>query len=395
MQQTNGWRTVLNRLRPWHVVLVGMLALLAATFVANDGDTDAYVDIGSCYAQCDPDAECRALLEDDTADEDARDALDEDAEGYDGQFAYFIARDLDSAAPCIDVPAYRYQRILLPLLGAMFSFGNDGLIPVIFVVVNLAALVVSTALLEDLLMALGRSRWFALVYGGFFGVVVAVRLGTTEALAYGLVAGAIWVLMQRERPLLAAGLLALAAFSKETTGLFVAGFMLYYALERRWRDVLLTGVIVGVPFLLWQLYLYDWLGEFGIGSGGAGGTSFEIVPYNGVWRIGLDGSLAAFLVLGALFIPSAVIPSVWGVWVTVKEFRRGERHLYTCLFFAMVVIMPFVPFSTYREFLGIFRFIVGMVMMHVLYAGLRYPGRPLTYSTLWLVLLLFVPSVLS
>ncbi|MEO0562413.1 MAG: hypothetical protein AAF125_09875, partial [Chloroflexota bacterium] len=39
------------------------------------------------------------------------------AEGYDGQFTYFIARDPAGAAPLIDVPAYRYQRILLPALG--------------------------------------------------------------------------------------------------------------------------------------------------------------------------------------------------------------------------------------------------------------------------------------
>lgn len=388
-------KPLLTLIRPWQVVLVGMMIILIATLIANDGETDAYVDIGTCYEQCNPDAECRSLLEDEDADEDAVEELDEDAEGYDGQFTYFIARDLDSAAPCIDVPAYRYQRILLPILGAMFSFGNDDLIPIIFVLVNLTALVASTALLEDLLVAMGRSRWFAVVYGGFFGVVVGVRLGTTEPLAYGLVAGAIWLLIQREQPLLAAALLALAAFTKETTGLFVAGFMLYYALERRWRDATLTGLIVGVPFLLWQIYLHNWLGEFGIGSGGAGGTSFEFIPYNGIWRIWVDGSFAAFVVLGLLFIPSAVIPSAWGLWVTTKEFLSGQYHLYTCLFFAMVIIMPFVPFSTYREFLGIFRFIVGMVMMHVLYAALRYPGRPLTYSTLWLILLLFIPSVLS
>jgi hypothetical protein len=395
MQALNTIRGILANLYPWQVVLLGVMLMLGATLVVNEGDTDAYAQIGTCYSQCDPDAQCRILLEDDDADEEALDELDDNAEGYDGQFTYFIARDLDGAAPCIDVPAYRYQRILLPLFGAVFSFGNDDLIPLVFVVVNMAALVISTALLEDLLVGLGRSRWFALVYGGFFGVVVAVRLSTTEALAYGLVVGAIWVFMQREQPIIAALLLALAAFAKETTGLFVAGFMLYYLLERRWRDLLLTGVIVGVPFLLWQLYLYNWLGEFGIGSGGAGGTSFEIIPYNGVWRIWFDGSFAAFVLLGALFIPSAVVPSVWGLWVTVKEFRSRQYHLYTCLFFAMVVIMPFVPFSTYREFLGIFRFIIGMVMMHVLYAALRYPGRPLTYSTLWLILLLFVPSVLE
>jgi hypothetical protein len=254
-----------------------------------------------------------------------------------------------------------------------------------FVVINLIALVVSVALLEQLLVQLGVSRWFAITYGLFFGSVVALRVSATEPLAYGLVVGAVWLSQQEnERLWLQAILLALAAFAKETTGLFVAGFLLYYALEKRWTDGIRLALVVGIPFGLWQLYLYDWLGAFGIGSGGAGGTSFEIIPYNGIWRIAYDesGSLAAFALLGVLFIPSVMLPSVWGLWATIREFRDGQYHLYTCLFFAMLAIMPFVPFSTYREFIGIYRFIVGMVMMHILYCGLRYQGRPLVYSKL-------------
>jgi hypothetical protein len=54
--------------------------------------------------------------------------------------------------------------------------------------------------------------------------------------------------------------------------------------------------------------------------------------------------------------------------------------------------MPFVPFSTYREFLGLLRFIPGLVLMTVLYAAHYRLRRPLVYSTLWIVLLLFVVS---
>lgn len=386
-------QVLLHKIRPWQVVTLFLIGLMVATLAANNGNTDAFVQIGSCYSQCDPDAACRDILGNPDATQEEKDSLAEDAEGYDGQFVYFIASDPAEAAPCIDVPAYRYQRILLPMSGRILSFGNTDLLPIAFVLINSIALILSTMLVEQLLVQMDRSRWFALVYGLFFGMVVSVRLSTTEPLAYGLVVGAIWF-EQRKQPYITIALMLLAAFAKETTGLFVAGFLLYYLLERRWRDFAIMTIVVGGAFGAWQLYLYDFLGEFGIGSGGVGGTSFEIIPYNGIWRIWFDGSFAAFVVLGALFIPSAVIPSMWGLWVTIKEFRSGEYHLYTCLFFAMVIIMPFVPFSTYREFLGIFRFIVGMVLMHVLYAGLRYPGRPLTYSTLWLVLLIFLPSVL-
>lgn len=372
--------TFARKIRPWQVVLAFMVIYLCVILAREGGDTKAFVQIGSCYSQC------TAIDIDEGCPKDAE-------EGYDGQFVYYIARNPGGAAPCIDVPAYRYQRILLPVLGRYLALGIEDLMPMAFVIINLVALGSSTLLLEQLLVQLGVSRWFAITYGLFFGSVIAVRVSTTEPLAYGFVVMAIWLSQQEnERLWLQALMLAAAAFTKETTGLFVAGFLLYYALEKRWTDGIRLALAVGIPFGLWQLYLYDWLGAFGVGSGGAGGTSFEIIPYNGIWRIAYDdgGNLEAFALLGILFIPSVVLPSLWGLWATIQEFREGKYHLYTCLFFASLAIMPFVPFSTYREFIGIYRFIVGMVMMHILYCGLRHQGRPLIYSTLWMVLLFFL-----
>lgn len=44
-------------------------------------------------------------------------------EGYDGQFVYYIAQNLDplEVQAKLDVPAYRYQRILLPILARFLS----------------------------------------------------------------------------------------------------------------------------------------------------------------------------------------------------------------------------------------------------------------------------------
>jgi hypothetical protein len=88
------------------------------------------------------------------------------------------------------------------------------------------------------------------------------------------------------------------------------------------------------------------------------------------------------------------VPSVWGTVSTLLDlWQRRPVHLYTCLYLVNAAILAFVPFSTYREFLGILRFIVGMVLSHLLYTALRYPNRrPLVYSTLWLVLLGFLIS---
>lgn len=362
-------------LRPWALVLTVTVIYLAGILISNDYDPKTFVTLGDCFNVC------QGATGDDCAD---------GTEGYDGQFAYYIARDLLHSADCLDVPAYRMQRILLPVLGRILSLGKTELIPWAFVAINLAALLTGTALLEDLLIQHKASRWFALSYGLFVGVVMAVRLSTTEALAYGLVIAGIWA-GERERPWQSALWFALAGLAKETTGLFAAGYLLYFVLHRRWWAAFRFAIIVGGPFVAWQIVLYDWLGAFGAGSGGAKATPFELIPYNGVWKIATDGSFAAFLLLGVLLIlPSTVLPSLWALWRTLRDLRDQRWTLYTCLLLTNATVMPFVPFSTYREFLGLLRFIPGLVLMVVLYAAQERLRRPLLYSTLWIVLILFV-----
>ncbi len=110
-----------------------------------------------------------------------------------------------------------------------------------------------------------------------------------------------------------------------------------------------------------------------------------------MWKIATDGSFAAFLLLGVLLIlPSTVLPSLWALWRTLRDLRHQRWTLYACLLLSNAAVMPFVPFSTYREFLGLLRFIPGLVLMVVLYAAQERARRPLVYSTLWIVLLLFV-----
>lgn len=371
--------------RPWMVVLVILVSYLAAILATNDGDPKTFVTLGTCFSQCiGNNGEDCDVPKDATLDEQLA------IEGYDGQFNYYIARDPAHAAPCIDNPAYRYQRILLPLLGRIASLGSADLIPWTFVFINGLSLIVSTRLLEDLLANVGRKIWFVLGYGLFFGIVIAVRLSTSEPLAYGLVILAIWA-HHKNWGGLAAAALGLAGLAKETTGLFAVGFLLWFALHRRWKAAAQMILWAGVPFVLWQLYLYAWLGEFGAGSGGAKATPFEIIPFGGVIRIWTEGSLAAFLLLGGLLLGVPILlPTLWALRESWRDWRRRTISLYTCLLFASAIIMPFLPFSTYREFLGIFRFVPGLVLMVILYSAERNLRRPLMYSTLWIALLMFL-----
>src|SRR5690349_9834132 len=167
---------MLTRIRPYQIVLLVCAAYLLLTVLMSGGDSRVFVTLGDCFAQCSV-AVCTIGPEN----------------GYDGQFAYYIARDPSHAAPCIDVPAYRYQRILLPIMGRVLALGSENVIPLAFMAINLIALVGSTALLENLLEVQKVSRIYALAYGLFGGLVIAVRLSTSEPLAYGLAVLAIWL----------------------------------------------------------------------------------------------------------------------------------------------------------------------------------------------------------
>jgi hypothetical protein len=307
--------------------------------------------------------------------------------GYDGQFSYFIARDPTNAAPLInamgDVAAYRYQRILHPILARLLALGQDSLIPWVMVAINLVALAIGTAAMEQLLIAERASPWYALVYGLFGGVFFAIRVDTAEPLAYGLVLLAI-LAGQRNRLVWQAILLALAVLAKETTIFFVAGYLAYYALERRWRDLVRLALIGLVPFAAWELFLLRWLGQTGIGSGGALATPFEIIPFNGIWRLREFGT-SVFVLFGLIPILTALLPTLWALWRGVRDVIRRRGHPYVFLMLANAAIIPFVPFSTYREPLGLARFLVGLVISVVLYAAMRRALRPLRYSTFWVL----------
>lgn len=363
-----------TRIRPWHIVTVLCLLYIVIVLLRSGGDPLALVTLGTRFDQGDPHG----------------------TEGYDGQFVYYIARDPTTAAAFIDVPAYRFQRILLPILGQVLALGQTPLIPWGLLVINLVSLAVGTALLEHLLAQQKISRWYALTYGLTIGTFGAVRLSLPEPLAYALVLGGI-ILAQRERWLWSAVLFALAALARETTLLFPFAYGLYMLSRRHVRTASVFGAVTLLPFAVWQMVLYQHFGTLGINSGGAMATPFEIVPFAGVVRIFTesppDARLGLLAVYGAVLVPFILVPALWALWCCWKDWPNWSAC--TFLLFANAAIMPFVPFSTYREPLGILRFIVGLQLAVILYAAERRRGRALRNSTIWILTLLFAFTLLQ
>jgi hypothetical protein len=360
-------------------VLVLGLAYVGLTLIRYGGDPLAFALVGRRYSQSDP----------------------QGTQGYDGQFAYYIARDPASGWQYCDVPAYRYQRILYPVLAWALALGQPEAVGWTLIALNVAALAAGTYFTERLLAAQGASRWYALVYGLYGGLVAGLRLDLAEPLAYGLVQAGLWAWEKQEAGSrkqgvgsgwgfgvwgLGFGLLALAALAKETALIAVAGLCIYLVLERRWRQAMGLGLTVGLPFAAWQVVLWAWLGRPGVGAGGAMATPFEWLPFAGLLRVATV-EWSAFWILLAIEGPLFVLPAIWALSGSVRDLLRGRRHPWITVLLAQAAALPFLPFSTWREPLAMARLAVGLVAATLLYGAQRRSRRVLTFSLLWLATL--------
>ena len=187
-------------------------------------------------------------------------------------------------APLLDVPAYRYQRILYPLLARLLALGKPEWIPWSLLLIGLVSIPLTTLAVARLLAGWGINPWYALVVGLWSGLLLSLLSDLAEPLAFCLVA---WGLLARElgKHRLAWGLFTLAVFAKEVTLVFVFALLLDYLFRRDLRSVFALTAVALLPFGLFQVWLWLQFGSPGIGSGGAMATSFEWLPFMGFWRI--------------------------------------------------------------------------------------------------------------
>ncbi len=348
---------------PTHVTILLMLMYLGSVLASSDWDPMAFVRIGAQYQQ--------------------EGAVDE--QGYDGQFVYFIARnpDPDQISPFLDDPAYRYQRILLPMLARLLSFGRLEALPWMLLLIGFVSHAAGTWFVEKTLVRQGVSRWYALTYGLWVGFLLAVRLDLPEPLAYGLVAAGIY--LGKKRPAIKWIAFGLALFAKEVTILFLAGQMLADLLNRRWRELAGMVVFALVPIGLFQIWLLDHFDSPGFIAGGYTATGFEVIPFMG-WLRAAEFSWLFTVVYGFIVVPFFYFPAIWGLVRSVRKWLDGQQEAIAAMLAINAVIIPFLPFSTVREPGGLFRFGCGLVLASLLFFAEVKHRRALNYSFLWLVL---------
>jgi hypothetical protein len=345
---------------PALIVLVLLTILVCVTVIKSGGDPISLARIGTRYSVGNP----------------------QGTEGYDGQFAYYIALDPHptSVAHHLDVPAYRYQRILLPLLIRLISGGDPRIMPWIFPLITIFAQFLGTWVLAIILSTWHVNPWYALTYGLWVGFGLAVRLDLPESLTFALVLIGIYFLL-KEDIFFSSLAMGAAVFSKEVAILFIFAVGFHLILNRVWREFCYFIAIAILPYTFFQIWLFYTFGSFGIGSGGAMATSFELVPLMGLFRIWQFSPLYMIMMF-IVFIPCTIGPAIWGTYFAGRKLLSLELGLIPLITITNALIIFFLPFSTFRETGGLLRISCGIILATLLMAAKYRINRILNYSFL-------------
>jgi len=197
--------------------------------------------------------------------------------GYDGQFYYRMARNpasLHWSAYGVTLDQwYRLVRMGYPVLAWLGSAGVPAALPWALVAINLLAIGAIGVLGGVAAQRAGRHALWGLLLAGYFGFATSVARDLTEPLAAACLLGGI-LACRRRRFLLAAGLFAFGALTRETALVapFALGVTRLVAFARRRgrpgaED--LAWLVPGAAFVAWEVVLKRATGVFPIlGDGG-------------------------------------------------------------------------------------------------------------------------------
>jgi hypothetical protein len=284
-------------------------------------------------------------------------------DGFDGQFAYFIALDPWGAAPYMDNASYRYDRIAYPLAARAIVLGRADLVPLGLVAVNLLAIVGGTLALATWLNRRGVTPWTAAVFGLYPGQISSVSFDVADASGYGIAAVALW--LRDRQPLASGAVFGLAGLTRETTLIFpaillVADLVFLRRESERWRSglALLAGGLALLPFAIWKLWLWHWLGQSGIPLS----DNFTPVPFGGVLHwLGRSGGPNPVALLGTIVLPSVICLGA-AAWAALRR-AWLEAAMLAVNVLALVV---FAGFHIYDLFRSVPRISIGVVLAAVL-----------------------------
>jgi hypothetical protein len=171
--------------------------------------------------------------------------------GHDGQQFYAIARhpfDPAAAGEAVDPPAYRYRRILFPLLAGLVAPDGGRAIIAAFFVLSLVGVALGAAALK---LMPGGPRWLPVAAALSPAVITSLTLSLSDAFGSGLALAAI-AAASRRRWALAVLAATAAALTRETFLIVAVGLLFAPGMPRPWRVASLAVPAAAVGgWMLW------------------------------------------------------------------------------------------------------------------------------------------------
>ncbi len=182
--------------------------------------------------------------------------------GYDGQFFYMICHDpwiISPAGQFIDAPAYRYQRILYPLLAKTLALGYPEFYAYTLVAVNLLAILGGSFYIFLFIKNRGGNLWLTFFYPLFGGLLLCTLRDLAEPLALFSLTSAFYY-SDKQKPFPLCLSLSLMLLSRELFFMFIPVFLMDALWLRPSRKQFVSVLLSVIPWLLWEYYIYYRLG---------------------------------------------------------------------------------------------------------------------------------------
>jgi hypothetical protein len=274
----------------------------------------------------------------------------------DGAIFYAMAHNQDfgvAQLTAMHIPlglAYRYQRIVYPLLARLLGLGQPEMAAFGMVAANILAAVLGTEVLSRWAEGNGLSARWGLLFPCSVGFVVAFFFDLSEGLLWALLLAALLSYEQRRIPL-AAVFLTLALFTKETALIVLIALAFGAFLRREWRALAWLGLPLGL-FTVYQGLLLQWFGTTGLTGSH---DQLDVIPFLGAFTepagAGLPPKhLGELVYLTATVIVPTVGAAIWSLRRLLSRYEPVTAALaLNCLQVALMSAWSWTGFIHYSR----------------------------------------------
>jgi len=181
-------------------------------------------------------------------------------DGFDGQYYYMMV--LNPSLEKIHIAPNFLQRILYPALAKILSLNITALLPIVFILINLASVLISSYVLLVLLKKYNANLNLVYLWAFNVGFLISITRNLTEPLMMCFIALMIYF-FEKENHYWAASCLALALLTRELAITVYAAMLLYFLIKKDFRKLALYSFSI-VPFLIWETVLMYKIGAIAL-----------------------------------------------------------------------------------------------------------------------------------